>query len=64
MITFTSDLTNPLPKEIFCFPSAVSPAALLFRVDVSSNISAISFTFESISVLERPLFLSGKAKLL
>ena len=37
--------------------------ALLFRVGVSSNISPISFTFKSISFLERPLYLSGKAKL-
>ena len=62
MITFTLDLTKPLPKDIFCFPSAVKPEALLFRVFVSSNISAISFTLPSISTSVIPRFLRGNAK--
>ena len=49
--------------EMLELTSTLNNKALLFRVDVSSNISPISFTFVSISVLERPLFLSGKAKL-
>ena len=62
IITFTSDLTSPLPNEIFCFPSAVKPDALLFNVDVNSSISAISLTFDATSESERPLFFNGKAK--
>ena len=40
---------NILPSDIFCFPSAVKPEALLCNVEVSSNISAISLTFLVIS---------------
>ena len=42
IIALTSDLTKPLPREIFCLPSAVRPEALLLSVEESSSIFAIS----------------------
>ncbi|MEO1293623.1 MAG: ATP-binding cassette domain-containing protein, partial [Pseudomonadota bacterium] len=42
--TMTSSRTRPRPIEIFCLPSADSPAARAWSMSDSSSISAISRT--------------------
>ena len=44
MITLTSSRASPRPSEIFCFPSAVRPAARRPSISVRSVISAIAST--------------------
>ena len=62
-IAATSLRTSPRPSEIFCFMSADSPLARLFRSPVSSSISATCETRERTSFSGTRRLRSGKARL-